>query len=120
LNLSTVAAAGSNATMTTDGPLDLGGFALNVKAFRMSGLTFNWFTGQGPTDWGFGFDLELGLGNVIAEAPQAFRDMRVQILNAGFRNGRFSGPLERLAFPTPLNIGIGRLYAIYGNLPDPA
>jgi hypothetical protein len=96
----------------------LGGFVARVLAFRMDTVKFNWFTGQGPTSWGFGFDLELGFGQLIEGAPAALQNARARVLNAGFSNGRFTGSLERLSFPQPLELGIGQLFAISGTLPE--
>ena len=84
-------------TVTVDG------FALRVLGFRMDAVTWNWLTGAvPPTTWGFGLDLALKLGGLPATAPQALRQLELRALDVGFRNGRLTGNLAPVVFPTPL------------------
>jgi len=93
------------------------GFHATLLAFRMSPVTYNWFTGQAPSDWGFGFDLELGFGPLLTGLPAELANAKIRLLNAGLHNGRLSGTLERVTFPTPINLGIGQLTALSGQIP---
>ncbi|MDH4043776.1 MAG: hypothetical protein OEW06_04885, partial [Gemmatimonadota bacterium] len=97
--------------------LKFGGFVLQPLAFRMSEITYNWFTGQGPADWGFGFDVEFRFANLAAQAPPALRNVSLRLLDAGLQNGQLHGSLERVVFPQPLDLGIGNLYAVWGQIP---
>ncbi len=87
--------------------VDLDGFQVRPLAFRMSRLSFDWARGVLPTDFGFGFDFELGFGGLPASAPPELRNLRVTVLDAGYRNGRVIGRIEprELATPVPLPLG---------------
>src|SRR5690242_14131340 len=93
------------------------GFNATLLAFRMSPVSYNWFTGQAPADWGFGFDLELGFGTLMTGIPAELANARIRLLNGGLHNGRLSGTLERVSFGTPINLGIGQLTALSGQIP---
>jgi hypothetical protein len=106
--------------LNTDLP-SIGGFAAKLLAFRMGQIGYNWFTGQAPANWGFGFDLELGFGTLMAGVPPALQSARVRVLNAGLTNGHLTGTVERLAFPAAIDLGVGKLNALSGQLPaDPS
>ena len=96
----------------------ISGFNATLLAFRMSPVSYNWFTGQAPTDWGFGFDLELGFGTLMTGIPAELANAKIRLLNAGLHNGRLSGTLERVTFGTPINLGIGQLTALSGQMPS--
>ncbi|MCC7001110.1 MAG: hypothetical protein IT357_03050, partial [Gemmatimonadaceae bacterium] len=87
--------------------VDLDGFQVRPLAFRMSRLSFDWARGVFPTDFGFGFDFELGFGGLPETAPPELRNLRVTVLDAGYRNGRVIGRIEprELATPVPLPLG---------------
>ena len=95
------------------------GLPITPLAFRMGAVRYNWFTGQGPADWGFGFDLELSLARLLPEAPASLRAMKVRVLNAGLRGGHPVGTIERVSFPQPPDLGFGDLTALWGQLPGP-
>jgi len=99
----------------------IGGFAAKLLAFRMGQVSYNWFTGQAPANWGFGFDVQLGFGTLMSGLPAALQSATVRILNAGLTNGHLTGTVERMAFPQPIDLGIGKLTALSGQLPaDPS
>lgn len=87
--------------------VDLGGFQVRPLAFRMAPLAFDWIRGSVPSDWGFGFDFELGFGGLPESAPPELRALRVSVLDAGYRNGRITGRIEprELGTPVPLPLG---------------
>src|SRR6185437_13399902 len=78
------------------------GFTVTPLAFRTrSALTFNWFTGQLPSDWGFGFDLGLGFGT---GAPGGLQGLELSVLNAGLAGGVFTGQIESPPLAQPIAI----------------
>jgi len=97
--------------------LRFGGFVLQPLAFRMGEISYSWFTGQGPANWGFGFDVEFRFANLGSDVPVGLRNVSLRLLNAGLQNGQLYGSLERVAFPQPLDLGIGDLYAVWGQIP---
>ncbi|MHC1737075.1 MAG: hypothetical protein AB9882_03595 [Ignavibacteriaceae bacterium] len=87
----------------TDSFRNFFGFAIKPLAFRMQPFTFNWFTMEGTSlnDWGFSFDFELGFSQMPASVPEALRNARVRILNAGFNRGRITGDIQVQDFNAP-------------------
>ena len=79
------------------------GFGLKPLAFRMQSFTFNWFTMESTAlnDWGFGFDFELSFAQMPESVPEAVRNARVRVLNAGFNGGRITGNIEVQDFDAP-------------------
>ncbi len=62
--------------------------------------------------------MELGFGSLMAGLPAALQSAKVRILNAGLTNGRLTGTIEPVTFPTPIDLGIGKLTALSGQLPS--
>lgn len=90
------------------------GFTVTPLAFRTrSALTFNWFTGQLPSDWGFGFDLGLGFGT---GAPGGLQGLELSVLNAGLAGGVFTGQIESPPLTQPIVIPGGSISAFGGSL----
>ncbi len=103
-----------------DDTIRIGSLTLTPLAFRMGEVRYNWFTGQLPGNWGFGFDLDVGLGSLADSAPAALRNLRLRILNAGFSDGRLYGAMEPVRFAQPIDIGLGKLAAVWGRVPAPS
>lgn len=99
--------------------LKFGGFTFAPLAFRMDALEYDWFAGGAPAHWGFGFDFEISFSELHAQAPAALKDMKLRLLDAGLRNGRPSGRLERLEFAESIEMGIGRVAAVWGWIMPP-
>ena len=90
------------------------GFTVQPQAFRTKGpIAVNWFTGQGPTDWGFAFDLSLGFGSA---APAALRGVTLSVLGAGLTNGVFTGQIEPPPLSRPIAVPGGSIDAFGGSL----
>jgi len=95
-------------------PVSVLGFVVSPLAFRTArAITFNWFAGQAPSDWGFGFDLSLGFGQ---SAPPALRNLTLTVLNAGLSGGVFTGTAEPLRLASPLATAWGAIDSLGGSL----
>ena len=95
-------------------PFTFFGASLKPLAFRMSALTFNWFTWDGTTlgDWGFSFDFELNLPELPSTFPEGLRNPRLTVLNAGYRNGRITGRIEARPIDPPLTIALADSFGL--------
>lgn len=83
------------------------GFALRPLAFRMDSVRYDWFTGTGPSDWGFGFDMELSFPGLPDDMPEGLRNAKLTILNAGIHDGHLTGTIEPRPFEPALKLPLG-------------
>ncbi len=83
------------------------GFALRPLAFRMDSVRYDWFTGEGPADWGFGFDMELSFPGLPPDLPEGLRNAKLTILNAGLHDGHLTGTIEPRPFEPALRLPLG-------------
>ncbi|MGC8898740.1 MAG: hypothetical protein ACP5ON_10990, partial [Bacteroidota bacterium] len=95
-------------------PFTFFGASLKPLAFRMSALTFNWFTWDGTTlgDWGFSFDFELNLPELPSTFPEGLRNPHLTVLNAGYRNRRITGRIEARPIDPPLTITLADSFGL--------
>ena len=95
-------------------PVTVAGFQVAPLAFRTArSVTYNWFTGQAPSDWGFGFDLQVGFA---ADAPPALQNLQLTVLNAGLTNGVFTGQIEPPTLSEPIAMSWGSIRQFGGAL----
>jgi large repetitive protein len=98
-------------------------FALTPFGFRTPAMRVNPFAGDVVVDGGFAFDLELSFGS---GAPAGLRDVRLSVLDASYREGRFTGAVEPRTLPAPISLALGEhgmavnLVALGGALDDAA
>ncbi|HKJ91677.1 MAG TPA: hypothetical protein VJ957_00860, partial [Longimicrobiales bacterium] len=83
------------------------GFALKPLAFRMDSVRYDWFTGSLPSDWGFGFDMELSFPGLPPDLPAGLRNARLTILNAGIHDGHLTGTIEPRPFEPAIRLPLG-------------
>ncbi|NUN09089.1 MAG: hypothetical protein HUU54_07930 [Ignavibacteriaceae bacterium] len=91
------------------------GFGIKPLAFRMQRFTFDWFAMEATSlnDWGFSFDFELSLAQMPESVPEALRNARVRILNAGFSGGRITGNIQVQEIDAPgIRLPIGGSAAV--------
>ena len=95
-------------------PFTFSGVSLKPLAFRMDGITFNWFTWNGTdiSDWGFSFDFQIDLPELPSSFPAGLRNPRLTVLNAGYRNGRITGSIEPRPIDPPLTISLAEDFGL--------
>ncbi len=97
--------------------VSVAGFSVQATAFRTTApITYNWFTGQGPSNWGFGVDLQIAFAGLGAGAPAGLSGLKLSVLNAGFSNGVITGTVESQTLPTPISLGWGSIAQVGGSL----
>jgi hypothetical protein len=81
----------------------IGDYELKPLAARSTGATLDWF-GAGTTGQiGISVDLELA----FPKASGALKDVRLSVLDAKAGTGFFTGTIERLVLPAPIDIALG-------------
>jgi hypothetical protein len=103
---------GSSGVFTT------GGFSLTPLAFRMDAAQYNWGSTSAPP-WNLGVDLQVALSALDQSAPQALRDLKVTVLNAGIQNGQLSGTIQPRNLATPIVLDAFQISGLSGSIAVP-